>query len=194
MNLSEVNTHLLAAIFIDSKAICYAVIWVWESSARAAHSANCPPDPTPIVSLIYRTFPVPSNSTIRFLSITIRVASRWRKARVVRHCLAYVTQAFNVCLGCLLITVSRPYISVNASAREPANPQYMPYESFLILRPSTLTLVLPCETWPSPMMTVSPLRFNARIVVWCHSLAAEKLARRFAIVRSIIIITFLYVY
>lgn len=61
VNLSEVNTHLLAAIFIDSRAICYAVMSVWAIRALAAHSANCPPEPTPMVSLISRTLPVPSN-------------------------------------------------------------------------------------------------------------------------------------
>ncbi len=61
INLSDVYTHLSAAIFIDSKAICSALSCEWDNNALAAHYANCPPDPIPITSLIYKTLPVPSN-------------------------------------------------------------------------------------------------------------------------------------
>lgn len=61
MNLSEVYMHLSAAIFMDSRAIYSAERLVWAIKARAAHSANWPPDPTPITSSISRTFPVPSS-------------------------------------------------------------------------------------------------------------------------------------
>lgn len=42
--------HLLAAIFIDSRAIVYPGKSVWARRALAADSANIPPDPIPIVS------------------------------------------------------------------------------------------------------------------------------------------------
>ena len=51
-NLSEVYMHLSAAIFIDSLAISSALISVCVIKALAAHSANWPPDPTPITSFI----------------------------------------------------------------------------------------------------------------------------------------------
>jgi len=61
MNLSDVNMHLLAAIFIDYKAIVSPGKSVWARRARAADSANIPPDPIPMVSSISKTFPVPSS-------------------------------------------------------------------------------------------------------------------------------------
>jgi hypothetical protein len=80
--------HFSAAIFIEYLAIYYADRLVCSKRARAAHSANCPPLPIPITSSIYNTFPVPSSSTIRFLSITNNVASKFLKYFPVRHCFA----------------------------------------------------------------------------------------------------------
>lgn len=65
------------------------------------------------------------------------------------------------------------YIRVRASATAPANPQYTVSDSFRTFLASDFIRVVPCETCPSPIITVSPLRFRARMVVWCHSKLAE---------------------
>ncbi len=66
--------HLSAAISMELLAIYSALILVCFKSALAEHYAKFPPLPIPITSSIYITFPVPSISTMRSLSIIINVA------------------------------------------------------------------------------------------------------------------------
>ena len=86
-----------AAIFIDFSAISSASNSVCSKSALAADKANSPPEPIPSTPPgISITFPVPSNSIIRSLSMTIKLASRCLKYFSVLQALATFTQALSV--------------------------------------------------------------------------------------------------
>src|SRR3546814_195589 len=155
------------AILSASVATAFASSPVCASSARAADSANGPPEPIatrPSSGSI--TSPVPLTISEVSLSATASSASSFPKRRSVRQSLASSTAA-RVSWPCFSSLDSNSSNRVNASAAAPAKPAstWPSLPRRRTLRALDFITVLPRVTWPSPATTTWPLRRTETMVV-----------------------------
>src|SRR5690606_7827077 len=160
------------AILSASVATAFASSSVCASSARAADSANGPPEPIatrPSSGSI--TSPVPLTISEVSLSATASSASSFPKRRSVRQSLASSTAA-RVSWPCFSSFDSNSSNRVNASAAAPANPAstWPSLPRRRTLRALDFITVLPSVTWPSPATTTLPLRRTETMVVAWNTL------------------------
>src|SRR5690606_27053190 len=166
--------QMSAAIAIAFSTVARASRSVFSASARAAASANAPPEPIAIRSCSGSiTSPVPEIRSDWFRSATTSSASSRRSIRSVRQSFASSIAARGRLPYCSSF-FSKSSNSVNASAVPPAKPATtLPSRNRRTLRALPFMIWLPIVTWPSPPTATLPLRRTQRIVVPWNSLISS---------------------